>query len=70
MNCVAVSNLITAPSKFTAIFAAGAVLFLVSDIVLILNTFGPESKFSLRITNLSLYYLGQLLIALSLMFLK
>ena len=70
MNCVAVSNQITAPSKFTAIFAAGAVLFLVSDIVLILNTFGPESKFSLRITNLSLYYLGQLLIALSLMFLK
>lgn len=70
LNCVAVSNLITAPSTFTAIFAAGAVLFLISDIVLILNTFGPESKFSLRITNLSLYYLGQLLIALSLMFLK
>ncbi len=70
MNCVAISNLITAPSAFTAIFAAGAVLFLISDIVLILNTFGPESKFSLRITNLSLYYLGQLLIALSLMFLK
>ena len=70
MNCVAISNLITATSTFTAIFAAGAVLFLISDIVLILNTFGPESKFSLRITNLSLYYLGQLLIALSLLFLK
>ena len=70
LNCVAVSNLITAPSTFTAIFSAGAVLFLISDIVLILNTFGPESKFSLRITNLSLYYLGQLLIALSLLFLK
>ena len=70
MNCVAISNLITVPSAFTALFAAGAVLFLISDIVLILNTFGPESKFSLRITNLSLYYLGQLLIALSLMFLK
>ena len=70
MNYVAISNLITAPSTFTAIFAAGAALFLISDIVLILNTFGPESKFSLRITNLSLYYLGQLLIALSLMFLK
>ena len=70
INCVAVSNLITNPSAFTAIFAGGAVLFLISDIVLILNTFGPESKFSLRITNLSLYYLGQLLIALSLMFLK
>ena len=70
MNCVAISNLITVPSAFTALFAAGAVLFLISDIVLILNTFGPESKFSLRITNLSLYYLGQLLIALSLLYLK
>lgn len=70
MNCVAISNLITGPSAFTALFAAGAVLFLISDIVLILNTFGPESKFSLRITNLSLYYLGQLLIALSLLYLK
>ena len=70
MNCVAISNLITVPSAFTALFAAGAALFLISDIVLILNTFGPESKFSLRITNLSLYYLGQLLIALSLLYLK
>ena len=68
LNCVAVSNLITAPGKFTGMFAAGAFLFLVSDIVLILNTFGPESKFSLRVTNLSLYYVGQLLIALSLLF--
>ena len=70
MNCVAISNLITVPTAFTALFAAGAALFLISDIVLILNTFGTESKFSLRITNLSLYYLGQLLIALSLLYLK
>ena len=70
MNCVAISNLVTVPSAFTALFAAGAALFLISDIVLILNTVGPESKFSLRITNLSLYYLGQLLIALSLLYLK
>ena len=41
-------------------------LFLISDIVLILNTFGPETKTSLRITNIVLYYIGQLLIALSL----
>ncbi|MBP5744447.1 MAG: hypothetical protein J6W44_06045, partial [Oscillospiraceae bacterium] len=59
LNCVAVSNLVTAPSAFTGLFAAGALLFLISDIVLILNTFGPESKFRLRVTNLSLYYLGQ-----------
>lgn len=36
------------------------------NIVLILNTFGSETKQSLRITNISLYYIGQLLIALSL----
>ena len=68
LNCVAVSNLITAPSAFSALFAAGALLFLISDIVLILNTFGPESKFNLRVTNLSLYYIGQLMIAWSLLF--
>ena len=68
LNCVSVSNLMTAPSAFTGLFAAGALLFLISDIVLILNTFGPKSKFSLRVTNLSLYYIGQLLIAWSLLF--
>lgn len=68
LNCVAVGNLISAPSAFTGFFAAGALFFLVSDIVLILNTFGSETKQSLRITNISLYYIGQLLIALSLKF--
>lgn len=66
LNCAAISNLITAPGAFTAVFATGAVLFLVSDIVLILNTFGPKSEFRLRVTNLSLYYAGQILIAFSL----
>ena len=66
MTCVAIGNLITSPSAHAAVFSAGAVLFLISDVVLILNTFGSESRFSLRITNLSLYYVGQLLIALSL----
>ncbi len=70
LNVVAVGNLITSPSVFTGIFAVGAMLFLVSDIVLILNTFGKETKQSLRVTNISLYYVGQLLIALSLAFLK
>ena len=70
LNCAAIGNLIVSPSAFTAVFAAGAVLFLLSDIVLILNTFGKETKQSLRVTNISLYYAGQILIALSLMFLK
>lgn len=50
------------------IYAIGALLFTASDIVLIFNTFSGVTKFSLRITNLSLYYLGQMLIALSLFF--
>lgn len=67
LNCVAMGNLIKTPSAFTAVFAAGAALFLVSDIVLILNTFGGEFRQSLRNTNISLYYAGQLLIAFSLL---
>jgi len=70
LNCVAIGNLIASPSAFTAIFAVGSLLFLISDIVLILNTFGKETKESLRVTNIGLYYVGQILIALSLMFLK
>ena len=70
LNCVAIANVIAAPSPFNMMFAAGAVFFLVSDIVLILNTFGGEFKQSLRNTNISLYYIGQLLIALSLQLLK
>lgn len=69
LNVVAIGNLIFEPDTFRMIFAAGALLFLISDIVLILNTFGPEQKFVLRVTNLSLYYIGQILIALSLLFL-
>ena len=68
LNCAAVANLLAAPSAFTGLFAAGAVFFLVSDVVLILNTFGSETKQSLRVTNVMLYYVGQLLIALSLLF--
>lgn len=70
LNCLAIGNLIVSPSAFTAVFAAGAVLFLFSDIVLILNTFGKETRQGLRVMNISLYYLGQLLIALSLLYLR
>ena len=70
LNCVAIGNLIVSPSAFTAVFAVGAVLFLLSDIVLILNTFGKETRQSLRVMNISLYYVGQLLIALSLLYLR
>ena len=66
LNCVAIGNAIAEQSPFNIVFAIGAVLFLVSDIVLILNTFGSEFRQSLRNTNISLYYAGQLLIAFSL----
>ena len=70
LNVVAVGNLIADASPFNMMFAAGAVFFLVSDIVLILNTFGDGFRQSLRNTNISLYYAGQILIALSLSLLK
>lgn len=69
LNCTALVNLLYAPSPFTRIFFAGSFLFLISDIILILNTFGPKAKFPFRIANLMLYYIGQILIALSMMFL-
>ncbi|MCR4685584.1 MAG: lysoplasmalogenase [Lachnospiraceae bacterium] len=68
MTAVAIGNLIAMPDTNRLMYALGAVLFTVSDIVLIFNTFGGTTKFSMRITNLSLYYIGQLLIALSLFY--
>lgn len=68
MTAIAIGNLISGPSTTTWLYAIGAVLFTVSDVVLIFNTFGTTQRFSLRITNLSLYYIGQLLIASSLFF--
>lgn len=71
MTVIALGIAFSAPACRTILFSVGAVLFTASDIVLIFNTFsGGETRFSLRITNLSLYYLGQVLIAGSLFFLK
>ena len=66
LNCVALVALINAPSQHWLLFAAGTLLFLGSDVILILNTFGPKARFTWRIANLMLYYVGQLCIALSL----
>lgn len=66
MTVIAIGIAIANPSAHNIMYAIGAVLFTASDIVLIFNTFSGVTKFSLRITNLSLYYLGQLLIAGSL----
>ena len=68
MTVVAIGNLIALQDANRILYAIGAVAFLISDVVLIFNTFGSSTRFSMRITNLSFYYLGQILIALSLFF--
>lgn len=71
LNVVAISNMFTNTlinPSFARVFSLGAILFLISDIVLILNTFGSQSKLAMRITNIGLYYIGQILIAISLYF--
>jgi len=66
MTVMAIHIAVTTGNIHDIVYAIGAVLFMTSDIVLIFNTFSGTTKFSLRITNLSLYYIGQLLIAGSL----
>lgn len=66
LNAVAIGNVIASPGSFTFVFALGTFLFLVSDVLLILNTFGSDPKRSIRIIHILLYYAGQVLIALSL----
>lgn len=48
-------------------FAFGAALFLISDTLLVLNSFGPKRSPVRRIWSLSTYYAAQLLIASGLM---
>jgi len=64
MTSFAIGNFLAAGSFATGLCALGALLFTLSDIILIFNTFTGSTKFSMRIANLSLYYLGQLMIAL------
>ncbi len=73
MTAVAAGNLIgvgganAGGATGSLLFFLGAVLFLMSDVIMILNTFGKQPRQSLRTSNLLLYYAGQLLIALSLL---
>lgn len=69
MTAVATGLHIHAPGeKRFLLFMIGAILFTASDVVLVFNLFGKTKCKALRAVNLSLYYLGQLLIALSLQF--
>lgn len=65
LNCLAFSVLIARRDAQALVFLAGTLLFMVSDIILILNTFGGDPQFKRRVVNLTLYYVGQVLIALS-----
>lgn len=68
MTTMAIDAAFAAPVLKNLLFAFGAVLFTASDIVLIFNTFSGEETFPRRITNLSLYYIAQICIALTTMF--
>ena len=68
MSAIAIGIAIFIPNTRSLVYAIGAVLFTASDVVLIFNTFSGVTKFSMRITNLLLYYMGQILIAVSLFY--
>ena len=63
MTVIAIDIAIATAIPQSIMYAIGAVLFTASDIILIFNTFGGKTVFSRRVMNLSLYYIGQLLIA-------
>ena len=68
MASVAAVNFISIHSYSRGIYAFGAFFFLVSDVILIFNTFGKEKVFKLSALTLVLYYIGQISIALSLFY--
>lgn len=65
MTAVAVGVFVTRRTQGSLLYMVGAVFFTLSDIILIFNTFTKDGKAWMRPANLLLYYLGQLLIALS-----
>ena len=65
MTAVAVGVFRTRQTPGALLYMVGAVLFTLSDIILIFNTFTKDGKAWMRPANLLLYYLGQLFIALS-----
>ena len=68
MMSTAISLLIRHPENISStVFTVGAVLFAASDIILIFHLFGRKKIKVFRAINLSAYYIGQLLIAASLL---
>ena len=68
MTAIAIGIAVFLPLKRAFIYCIGAILFTASDVVLIFNTFSGVTKFSMRIMNLTLYYIGQVLIAVSMFY--
>ena len=67
MTAVAIGNLIAVQKIGRLLFSVGAILFTLSDIVMIANTFQKsEIRHSMRVTNIVMYYVGQILLAASL----
>jgi len=65
---VAIYNLASVKSNLTILTSVGSMLFFASDVILIFNSFGEHPRLSLRASNLLLYFVGQILIATSLLF--
>lgn len=68
MGALAVSVAIHAPGVSTLLFAAGGVLFIISDNILCAYSFGSERRFGANIGIHATYYAAQLLIAWSIFF--
>ncbi len=66
MAACAIALVVLSPSDPAhALFAFGGALFAASDVLLILNQFGRRAYPTFRVLNLSLYYLGQVCIAMT-----
>jgi len=65
-SCSAALWIKTGTTALNVIFAAGGLLFMVSDFIMIYYSFGKKIK-PLRAINLLSYYVGQLLIALTIL---
>jgi len=67
-SCAAGLFILTPANTGYLLFTFGAVLFTLSDVILIFHMFGRKKHKTHRALNLATYYLGQVLIAASLLF--
>ena len=66
MACVALALFLLEPQNAgRALFAVGGLLFAASDVLLVLGQFGRRTYRGFRALNLSLYYVGQVCICLT-----